>query len=68
MLGALADDAGVLEAMQAFDRTGARVPDLCVATVLGTTYDVVWKAVPDHNPDGARRRSSARSSTAPGAA
>jgi secreted PhoX family phosphatase len=49
-LGALADDAGVLEAMQAFDRSGAWVPDLCVATSPGTTYDVVWKAVPNHDP------------------
>ncbi len=49
-LGALADDAGVLDAMQAFDQTGAWVPDLCVATEPGTTFDVVWKEVPDHNP------------------
>ena len=48
-LGALADDAGVLEAMQAFDN-GTWVPDLCVATEPGTTYDVVWKPVPNHNP------------------
>ena len=48
-LGGLADDAGVLHAMQAFDH-GTWVPDLCVATEPGTTYDVVWKPVPNRNP------------------
>ena len=48
-LGGLDPDAGVLEAMQAFE-DGTWVPDLCVATKPGTTYDVVWKAVPNRNP------------------
>ena len=50
VLRSLAPDAGVLEAMKAFDSTGAFVPDLCVATQVGTTYDVAWVAVPNRNP------------------
>jgi len=46
-LRALADDAGTLEAMQAYTRSGAFVPDLSVATQPGTTYKVKWVAVPD---------------------
>jgi secreted PhoX family phosphatase len=49
-LRSLAEDAGVLEAMQAYD-SGTLVPDLCVATVIGTTYDVEWVTVPDRDPD-----------------
>jgi len=52
VLRSLAPDAGALEAMQAYDSSGALVPDLCVATVIGTTYDVEWVTVPDRDPDG----------------
>jgi secreted PhoX family phosphatase len=45
----LADDAGTLEAMKAFTRSGVHVPDLSVATVPGTTYRVRWVAVPDRD-------------------
>jgi uncharacterized protein len=38
----LADDAGTLEAMKAFAPGGAHVPDLSVASELGTTYRVEW--------------------------
>ncbi len=45
----LADDAGKLDAMQAFTRRGKFVPDLSVATKPGTTYRVKWRAVPDRD-------------------
>jgi hypothetical protein len=48
-LRALADDAGTLEAMQAFTRAGAFVPDLAVATEPGTTYRVRWLPVPERD-------------------
>jgi secreted PhoX family phosphatase len=48
-LKALADDAGTLEAMQAFTRAGAPVPDLSVATEPGTTYRVQWLPVPERD-------------------
>lgn len=48
-LKALADDAGTLEAMQAFTRTGGFVPDLSVATEPGTTYCVRWLPVPERD-------------------
>ncbi|MFW3169585.1 alkaline phosphatase PhoX [Geodermatophilus sp. CPCC 206100] len=44
----LADDAGTLEAMKAFDR-GRYVPDLSVAEEIGTTYAVEWVEVPDRD-------------------
>ena len=47
-LRALAPDAGVLEAMRAYDR-GALVPDLSVATTPGTRYDLTWAVVPDRD-------------------
>jgi len=48
-LRALPDDAGRLEAMKAFTRGGAHVPDLSVATAPGTTYRVEWVDVPDRD-------------------
>ena len=48
VLRTLADDAGALEAMKA-SQDGAHVPDLSVAKVPGTTYDVRWVAVPDRD-------------------
>jgi secreted PhoX family phosphatase len=45
----LADDAGTLEAMRAFTRSGRLVPDLSVATQPGTTYRVDWVEVPDRD-------------------
>jgi secreted PhoX family phosphatase len=49
VLKALPDDAGALEAMQAYTRAGAFVPDLSVATAPGTTYRVKWVKVPDRD-------------------
>ena len=51
VLRSLAPDAGELEVMLAYDSSGALVPDLCVATVIGTTYDVEWVTVPVRDPD-----------------
>lgn len=48
-LRSLTDDAGSLEAMQAYTRAGAFVPDLSVATEPGTTYRVSWIDVPDRD-------------------
>ncbi|MGI9097586.1 MAG: alkaline phosphatase PhoX [Solirubrobacteraceae bacterium] len=48
-LRALADNAGALEAMQAFTKRGEFVPDLAVATKPGTTYRVRWLPVPDRD-------------------
>jgi secreted PhoX family phosphatase len=48
-LKALADDAGTLQAMRAFDRSGTLVPDLSAATEVGTTYRVRWATVPDRD-------------------
>jgi len=45
----LADDAGQLEAMQAFTRRGEFVADLSVATEIGTSYRVKWLPVPDRD-------------------
>ena len=42
----LPDEAGTLEAMRAFTRSGEFVPDLSVATRPGTTYRVTWTPVP----------------------
>ena len=39
---------GVLAAMQAFDR-GGHVPDLSLATRVGTTYSVKWNPIPDRD-------------------
>jgi uncharacterized protein len=47
-LRALADDAGALEALTAFDG-GTLVPDLSVATEPGTTYETRWVTVPDRD-------------------
>ncbi len=49
VLKELADDAGRLEAMTATSRRGKHVPDLSVATQVGTTYDIDWVAVPDRD-------------------
>ena len=46
-LKALAADAGKLEALQAFRKTGEFVPDLSVATEPGTKFRARWVAVPD---------------------
>ncbi len=48
-LRALADDAGVLEAMRATTADAKTVPDLSVAVDPGTTYRVKWVAVPDRD-------------------
>jgi uncharacterized protein len=48
-LRALVDDAGELDALKAFSKDGAFVPDLSVATVPGTTYRVEWVPVPDRD-------------------
>ena len=48
-LKALAPDAGTLEAMQAFTKDGAFVPDLSVFTQPGTRLRVDWLAVPDRD-------------------
>jgi secreted PhoX family phosphatase len=48
-LRALADDAGTLEAMQAFTQDGAFVPDLSVFTKPGTELDIAWLPVPDRD-------------------
>jgi secreted PhoX family phosphatase len=45
----LADDAGTLDAMQAYRRSGAFVPDLSSTTQVGTTYRVEWVPVPDRD-------------------
>ncbi len=45
----LADDAGTFEALRARNQGGQLVPDLCVATETGTTYDVEWVPVPDRD-------------------
>ena len=48
VLKTLADDAGTLEALRA-SSNGVFVPDLSVASQVGTTYDVTWVAVPDRD-------------------
>jgi secreted PhoX family phosphatase len=48
-LKALDDNAGTLEAMQAFTPAGAFVPDLSLATKPGTTYRVHWLSVPERD-------------------
>jgi secreted PhoX family phosphatase len=48
-LRALADDAGELEALQAFTTGGALVPDLSVVSEPGTTLRARWLAVPDRD-------------------
>jgi secreted PhoX family phosphatase len=45
----LADDAGELDALKAYTKGGAFVPDLSVATQPGTTYRTEWVAVPDRD-------------------
>jgi hypothetical protein len=45
----LADDAGRLDALKAFNGRGRFVPDLSVATRPGTTYSVEWVGVPDRD-------------------
>ncbi|MDQ1619726.1 MAG: uncharacterized protein QOE19_2295 [Actinomycetota bacterium] len=47
-LKALGDGAGTLQALRARSR-GRVVQDLCVATRIGTTYDVEWVTVPDRD-------------------
>jgi secreted PhoX family phosphatase len=44
----LADDAGVLHAMRATS-DGRHVPDLSLATEIGTTYQMDWVTVPDRD-------------------
>jgi hypothetical protein len=48
-LRALPDDAGMLEAMQAFTPRGEFVPDLSLATRPGTSLRVRWRAVPERD-------------------
>jgi secreted PhoX family phosphatase len=48
-LRALADDAGELEALQAFTGAGAFVPDLSAASEPGTTLRARWVPVPDRD-------------------
>ncbi|NUU24417.1 MAG: DUF839 domain-containing protein [Streptomycetaceae bacterium] len=48
-LKGLADHAGTLAAMKAFDASGAFVDDLSRATEIGTTYAVKWIPVPDRD-------------------
>jgi secreted PhoX family phosphatase len=43
---------GTLEAMQAWTRAGNPIDDLSQITQVGTTLDVRWVPVPDHDPDG----------------
>lgn len=45
----LSDTAGVLGAMKATDGAGKHVPDLAVATKIGTTYAIEWVPVPDRD-------------------
>lgn len=48
-LRALADDAGVLEALKCSDSAGQYVDDLSRATRIGTVYSVRWVTVPDRD-------------------
>lgn len=48
----LDDDAGTLEALQAFTRAGAFVPDLSLATEPGTRYRARWVPVPERDAMG----------------
>jgi secreted PhoX family phosphatase len=48
-LRGLASDAGTLEALQAYTRAGAFVPDLSVATRPGTKLRATWVTVPDRD-------------------
>ncbi|MDO0911259.1 DUF839 domain-containing protein [Streptomyces sp. DT2A-34] len=48
-LRALADNAGVLDAMKCFDAAGQYVDDLSRATKVGTVYRVDWVKVPDRD-------------------
>jgi secreted PhoX family phosphatase len=59
VLKSLADDAGVLEAMRA-SVGGTFVPDLSVATAIGTTFDVSWVAVPDRDAKSVSTRKQFR--------
>ncbi len=45
----LPDDAGKLEALKAFTKSGQHVPDLSVALEPGTTYRAQWVTVPDRD-------------------
>jgi secreted PhoX family phosphatase len=45
----LADDAGTLEAMTAYDRRGQHIADLSPASVPGTKYRIGWVTVPDRD-------------------
>jgi secreted PhoX family phosphatase len=45
----LADDAGTLEALRAVTTEGRHVPDLSVATEIGTSYRTEWIEVPDRD-------------------
>jgi secreted PhoX family phosphatase len=51
-------DDGDFEAMRALDR-GVHVPDLSVATRIGTTYRVEWVTVPDRDAQTTPTRSQA---------
>lgn len=48
-LKALSDDAGTLEALRAYTKAGDFVPDLSVATKVGTKYRARWVDVPDRD-------------------
>jgi secreted PhoX family phosphatase len=54
----VADDAGVLEAMRALSN-GQHVPDLSVATEIGTRYSVEWMTVPDRDATDTSTRKQA---------
>ena len=61
VLTTLGDTDGTLEAMRALDG-GTHVPDLSVATDIGTIYSVEWVAVPDRDATSTptRRQAYAR--------
>ena len=55
-LKSLAGDAGELDALQAFTRSGAFVADLSIATEPGTTFDVRWLPVAERDAMTTRTR------------
>jgi hypothetical protein len=57
-LEAFGETDGAFEAMRALDR-GVHVPDLSVATRIGTTYAVEWVTVPDRDAKTVSTRNQA---------
>jgi secreted PhoX family phosphatase len=57
-LAEFSETDGAFDAMRALDR-GTHVPDLSVATEIGTTYRVEWVAVPDRDAKTVSTRSQA---------